>query len=88
MDVGTYSTANMRDETELVWVDAENDFWWVNDINGIKFGEGHNVDDAWILRPYRAIIDSGSSCSYIPPIHYAWIMGEILKDIEGAYENT
>ena len=85
LDIGTYSTTNMRDASELVWIDALPDFWWVNTIEGIKFGEGHNLNDAYILSSYRASLDTGSTCTYIPYQHYSWIMQQILKDVKGYY---
>ena len=77
----------MRDPSELIWIDALSDFWWVNNIEGIKFGAGHNLDDAWIISPYRALVDTGSTCTYIPEQHYDWIMQNILKEVEGSYYN-
>ena len=74
LDIGAYDTANMRDSSELIWFEAINDFWWTNYISGIKFGPGHNLDQAYKLTTHKAMTDTGSSCSYIPETHFDWII--------------
>jgi hypothetical protein len=81
MDVGVISESAMRNPEELIWMDAIQDFWWTNYIQGIKFGPGHNTDDAFILTKYKAMTDTGSSCSYFPDLYYNWIMKNLLKDV-------
>lgn len=58
----------MRDESELIWLSCETDFWWVSYISGIKFGDGAGLTNAYnINTDYgRFFTDTGSSCSYVP----------------------
>lgn len=71
----------MRSIDSLVWIDAIEGFWWMNYIFGVKFGYLQNTEDSHLLTPFKAITDTGSTCSYIPPLHYTWLMREVMKDI-------
>jgi hypothetical protein len=82
LDFGTYSTMGMRDETELIWIDCEEDFWWVSYISGIKFGAGAGIDDNTynIDTNYgRFFTDTGSSCSYVPSEYKTWLTTTIIE---------
>jgi hypothetical protein len=82
LDFGTYSTMGMRDETELIWLDCEEDFWWVSYISGIKFGGGSGIDDNTynIDTNYgRFFTDTGSSCSYVPAEYKSWLTSTIIE---------
>jgi hypothetical protein len=74
VDFGFYSTAGMRDETELVWIATEEDYWWSAYISGIKFDTGSGLDDAYSVDADngRAYIDTSSSSTYIPENYYRW----------------
>ena len=49
IDIGTYSTAGMRDADELVWIDTEEDYWWTSYVTGVKFGGGTGLTNAYSI---------------------------------------
>ena len=74
MDVGTYRESAMKSSAELVWITAIDDYWWTNYIDGIKYDSGKSNTDAYSMESMKAFSDSGSSCTYIPPPYYYWVM--------------
>ena len=76
VEFGAYSTSGMRetDESELVWIATETDYWWSAYISGIKFGAGSGLTDAYTVDAAngRAYIDTSSSVTYIPENYYRW----------------
>jgi hypothetical protein len=81
LDFGAINNAAMRNSaTELFYIPATVDYWWSNNMNGIKFGAGQNLTNAFKLNVVTpAFSDSGSTCTYIPKVYYNTIMTEILK---------
>lgn len=84
LDFGSYSTTGMRDEAELVWIATAEDFFWTATITGIKFGSGSGLTDAYTIDADKglAMVDTGSTCTYIPRSHYSKIVRKILEDID------
>ena len=38
IDIGFIRAESMRNESELIWINCEeNDFWWTSEVIGIRF---------------------------------------------------
>lgn len=80
LDFGVINNSAMRNSaTELFYIPATVDYWWSNNMNGIKFGAGQNLTKAFNLNVVTpAFSDSGSTCTYIPKVYYNTIITELL----------
>lgn len=83
LDVGVIQKSAMRDPTEMVWIDVENEsFWWEASITGIKI-QSQTDPDAGVAYSIKsgstALTDTGSSCTYIPPQYYSTFAEAFMK---------
>jgi hypothetical protein len=82
LDLGmnTIDNTRMRSAANLKYIPAMTDYWWAANMNGIKFGAGQNLTNAYKFATVTpAFVDSGSTCTYIPKVYYNAILTEILK---------
>jgi len=80
LDFGVINNGAMRNASELVYIPAMADYWWSNNVRGVKFGAGQNLTNAYTLAKVTpGFSDSGSTCTYIPTVYYNTIITEILK---------
>jgi hypothetical protein len=82
LDLGmnTIDNTRMRSAANLKYIPAMTDYWWAANMNGIKFGAGQNLTNAYKFATVTpAFVDSGSTCTYIPKVYFNAILTEILK---------
>jgi hypothetical protein len=77
LDLGmnTIDNTRMRSAANLKYIPAMTDYWWAANMNGIKFGAGQNLTNAYKFATVTpAFVDSGSTCTYIPKVYYNAIL--------------
>lgn len=64
----------------IYYVDALDHKWWTNEITGIKFGSGNDLDNAYSTDSYKASIDTTSWYTYVPQAYYSFIVNSLLEN--------
>lgn len=78
----------MRDPSELVWINVENEsFWWEAAITGIRFESRTDPDSRTeysIQEGSTALTDTGSSCTYIPAQYYSEFTSQFMAKTDSS----
>ena len=63
IDFGTPNTAVMSDVNDIIYIDIiDDDAWWTNYVEGIRFGDLMNDVTEYALTRSTALTDTGTSC--------------------------
>jgi hypothetical protein len=62
VDIGGYLESRMEgDEDDIVWLTAQEDYFWKNTVTAFKFG-----DQGYYIDTIDALFDTGTSFMYVP----------------------
>ena len=78
LDIGNVVLSNTKGGTIYYVPAIADDYRWANYITGVKFGTGQNLEKAFTLTSYRALISTGTPFTYIPPAYYSLITDMIM----------
>jgi len=70
----------MNNPSELIEMPALNNFWWAQNINGLKFGDGASASSFSIASDF-CMTDTGTSLVYIPESMYNNVIDRVLEDV-------
>ena len=86
MDLGFYSTSNLRDDVTKKTVQFNNnEYYWKAPINGIWLGTNDNTKFG--LKNASVILETGLQCAYIPEDYYADIFSRVMEWSTGYFFN-
>ena len=64
----------------MVWLDVvDNDFWWTNYVEGVKFRRPDGKETSFSVQKAKATTDTGTSCVYMPYQYYESVLEQIQK---------